>query len=126
MAKVRGIADGTLPPEYAARFCDHDSVDEHFLEFFNLKKDDFAAAVHRLGSDEAIALWFGACPGVNDVRIAGWNALAENLGRAGFPMEKRLRDVLPAMYAHLDPGSAHSIFDLLEVDEQPKGERPPQ
>lgn len=124
VAKIRGAAQGTLPAAYAVRFCDHDSVDEYFLRFFGLSKDEMMDAVHRGQSDEEIAQWFRARPGVDDRRIAEWNEFAEQLGRPGFPMAARLVEVLPVKYAQLDPGSIHSIFELLEADETAAGGRP--
>jgi hypothetical protein len=118
VAKIRGIAQGTLPTEYLARFCDRDSVDDHFLRFFEVTKDDLTAAVNRFESDDAIAHWFRARPDFEEGRVARWNELAENLGRPGFPMAARLLEVLPRMYAHLNPNGVHSIFELLEADER--------
>jgi hypothetical protein len=124
VAKVRGIARNTLPTEYVARLCDHDSVDEHFLRFFEISKDDLMAAVHRFESDDAIAHWFRALPAMDEARVARWNDFAENLGRPGFPMASRFAEVLPKMYRHLDPTSVHSIFDLLEADEKSAARQP--
>jgi hypothetical protein len=125
VAKIRCIAQRTLPIEYAARFCDRDSVDEHFLRFFELAKDDLIAAVNRFESDDAIARWFRALPDFAEERVARWNEFAENLGRPGFPMAARLLEVLPTMYAHLDPNSVHSIFELVEADERDSALRLP-
>ena len=54
---------------------------------------------------------------------AQWNELAENLGRLGFPMAQRFAVVRPTMYGHLDAeqGPLETVFDLLEVDERPRG-----
>src|SRR4029077_13875859 len=65
VAKIRGLAQGALPAEYVARFCDHDSVDEHFLRYFEISKDEMVNAVSRLGSEDAIAQWFRARPGLD-------------------------------------------------------------
>ena len=116
--KIRAMAAGELPPEYAARFCDRDSIDEHFLNFFAMEKAELMAAVERTGNDDAaLKGWFVTRPGVDAQRISDWNEFAETLGRPGHPMAQRFIDVLPRMYAHLDPTSVHSIFDLLEADE---------
>jgi hypothetical protein len=124
-AKIRGIARGALPAEYVARFCDRDSVDEHFLRFFGISKEEMIDAVNRLDSDDGIARWFRARPGMDGARIAQWNEFAEDLGKPGFPMATRFLEVRPTTYAHLDPASVHSIFDLLEADEKNAAIRPP-
>lgn len=117
-AKARGFHDGVLGAEYAARFCDCDSVDDHFLRHFKITQADFVAAAARLRDDAAFEAWFRAWPAVDNYRIGSWNALAENLGRPGFPMESRLKEALPTIYRHLDPAGIHSILDLLEADER--------
>ncbi len=118
VAKIRGLAQGTLPAEYAARFCDRDSVDEHFLQFFRIDREEMMEAASRLETADAISQWFYARPGVDEMRVAAWNEFAENLGRPGFPMAARLVEVLPKTYALLDPAGVHSIFELLEADER--------
>jgi hypothetical protein len=118
LAKARQLHDGELGSEYAARFCDRDSVDEHFLRFFGLPQDEMIAAAVRLRADKAFAAWFRSRPGIDAARIAQWNAAAENLGRPGFPMAERLAAVLPTTYRQLDPARVRCIFDLLEADEQ--------
>ena len=118
LAKIRGLAQGTLPAEYAARFCDRDSVDEHFLQFFRIDREEMMEAASHLGTVDTISQWFFARPGVDEMRVAAWNEFAENLGRPGFPMAARLAEVLPKTYAHLDPAGVHSIFELLEADER--------
>lgn len=118
IAKIRAIVSGELPPEYVARFCDRDSVDEHFLSFFGLAKEEMITAVqHSRNDDGAVAAWFCARPGIDAARIAAWNEFAEKLGRPGFPMERRYHDILPRAYSFLDPAKVHCIFDLIESDE---------
>lgn len=121
VAKARQWRDGELSAEYAARFCDHDSVDDHFLRFFELPKTELVDAAMRLHVDADLAAWFCARPGIDAARIARWNELAVNLGRPGFPMAARLVEVLPRAYPHLDPAQVETIFALLEADEKPAG-----
>lgn len=121
VAKARQWQDGKLSAEYAARFCDHDSVDDHFLRFFEWSGAGLVDAAIRLRVDAELAAWFCAQPGIDAARIAAWNELAENLGRPGFPMAARLAEVLPGAYRHLDPAGVDSIFALLEADERPAG-----
>lgn len=118
LAKAQRQHDGELGSEYAPRFCDRDSVDEHFLRFFGIPQDELVAAAIRLRADEDLAAWFCARPGIDAGRIARWNDLAVNLGRPGFPMAARLAVVLPTAYRHLDPSRVRTIFDLLESDEK--------
>lgn len=118
LAKARRLHDGELGSEYTARFCDRDSVDAHFLQFFGLPKDELVEAAIRLRADADFAAWFLASPGIDAGRIAGWNDFAGNLGRPGFPMAARLGAVLPTAYRHLDPSRVRTIFDLLEADEK--------
>ncbi len=117
MAKVDQIRRGELPAEYAARFCDRDSVDSWFLDFFGMAQDDLVAAAARFPAESDRAVWFLAQPGIHAERIAEWNRFAANLGRPGFPMADRLQAVLPTTYRHVDARQVHSIFELLEADE---------
>ena len=123
LAKARQLQTGQLSADYAARFCAPDSVDDHFLSHFALTKQAALDAA-RLHPDEAgFGAWFLTQPTVDATRIAQWNALAENLGRLGFPMAERCAAVRPTMYGHLDAeqGRLETIFDLLEADERPVG-----
>ena len=109
-----------LPPEYVARFCSPDSVDDHFLRHFALTKDELLDAVKDHPGEADFGKWFLDRPTVNASQIAQWNELAENLGRPGFPMAARFAEVRPTMYRHLDPEQGQrleTIFDLLEADE---------
>lgn len=121
IAKARQLESGELPAEYAARFCDRDSVDAHFLETLGLRREDLLQAVRQHPDEAGMEAWFRAQPGIDAERIARWNTLAENLGRPGFPMAERFADVLPTMYRHLDPAKVQTIFDLLEADETGSG-----
>ena len=122
LAKARQVQADQLPPEYAARFCAPDSVDDHFLTHFALAKGDALDALRRHPEDADFSAWFLRLPTVNAERIAQWNELAENLGRPGYPMAARFKQVRPTMYAHLDASQRlESIFDLLAADERPGG-----
>lgn len=115
IAKGRMLRAGTLPPEYAARFGVPDGVDGVFLPFWGVTKDDVIAA--SAGSDEQVAAWFLALPGVSPARIAEWNHLAENLGRPGFPLEARMPVGLATKYRHVAPRKPTCVFEMLEMDE---------
>ena len=97
LAKARQVQAGQLPPDYAARFCAPDSVDDHFLTHFSLTQADALDAVKSHPDDDAFGAWFLAQPGVSAERIARWNEFAENLGRPGYPMAERFAQVRPTM-----------------------------
>ena len=50
LAKARQLKDGSLPPDYAARFCHPTGVDAQFLAFFQLTPEAVQAAAARLES----------------------------------------------------------------------------
>lgn len=114
LQKGRQICDASLPPEYAERFCHPTGVDNQFLTFFSLTKDDILDAA-KLSHGEA-SQWFARQ--ASPVKIAEWNRLAENLGRPGFPMAERLPVALSTTYRHLDASKITSVFDALEADDK--------
>ena len=118
VAKARCLQAGELPADYAERFCNPVAVDGHFLQFFGMTKEELLEATNRFQSDEVIATWFCARPGIDSKRIDEWNYLAENLGKAGFPMAERFTAALATIYSHFDPATVRSIFDLIETDEK--------
>lgn len=116
LAKARRLEKGSLPPEYAARFCGANGVDEQFLHFFSLTREDILSAVAL--NDSAVVEWFLALPSAGPDRVAEWNHLAVNLGRPGFPMAERLPVALSTTYRHLDASGLSSVFEALEEDEK--------
>lgn len=114
LQKGRLLNAGTLPPEYAERFCSATGVDNQFLGFFGLSKGDMLKAA-RL-DDEGAAEWFRSH--ATPERIAEWNHVAVNLGRPGFPMAERLPVALSTTYRHLDASAITSVFEALEADEK--------
>ena len=114
LQKGRLILEGTLPAEYAERFCHATGVDSQFLDFFGLTKGDILDAAKL--SDDGVAKWFVRL--ATPVKIAEWNHVAENLGRPGFPMAERLPVALSTTYRHLDASSITSVFEALEADEK--------
>src|SRR5688572_9967737 len=88
IAKARAIQTGTLSEEYAIRFGAPDGVDGVFLRFFDLTKEQIAAAANQ--PDVAVARWFENLPTVSAKRIEEWNHISMNLGRPGFPLADRL------------------------------------
>jgi len=118
IAKARLLAAGTLPEEYAQRFCHPSGVDAQFLAFFNLTRDDVLSASGH--SDAEVAAWFLSNPD-RSARVAEWNHLAVNLGRPGFPMAERLPMALATSYKHLAGRGLATVFEVLEADETSQG-----
>lgn len=125
VAKARALQAGELPADYAARFANPVAVDGHFLYFFGLTKEELLAAVARCSTDPELAAWFCARPGTDAARIEEWNRFAENLGQPGHPMADRFAASLKTIYSHFDPKTVHSIFDLIETDENPGDSKGP-
>jgi hypothetical protein len=114
LAKARGLQNGQLPAAYAARFCHPTGVDNQFLQFFSLNREDILSAA--TWPDERVAEWFIARTG--PARIEQWNELAVNLGREGYPMTDRLQIGLSSTYQHLAGRGFQTIFEVLEADDQ--------
>ena len=116
IAKARHLRAGTLPAEYALRFCHPTGVDAQFLAFFQIKPELIMAAAAR--SEQDVAAWFTWLSTVNPVRIAAWNELAVNLGRPGFPLADRLPVAKLTTYQHIDSTGLDTVFELIEADER--------
>ncbi|HEV2694333.1 MAG TPA: DUF5069 domain-containing protein [Verrucomicrobiae bacterium] len=114
LAKARGIEAGTLPPDYAARFCHPGGVDGAFLNHFNFRREDIVTAAAL--PDWQIEAWLLAR--TTPARIAEWNHVAVNLGRSGFPLADRLPIALATSYKHIDPQGKTTVFEVLEADEK--------
>jgi uncharacterized protein DUF5069 len=115
VAKARAIQAGTLSEEYAIRFGAPDGVDGVFLRFFELTKEQIAAAAHH--PDVAVERWFVNLPTVSAKRIEEWNHVGMNLGRPGFPLADRLPIGPTSKYAHLAERGIQTIFEMLRADE---------
>ena len=122
LAKARSLRAGTLPPEYLARFCAPNGVDEIFLAHFGLTKEEIIAASG--GTDAEVAGWFSIRPQATPERIREWNHIGLNLGRPGFPLEARFPVGLATTYAHLAHRKPDNIFAMLEMDEEPEWRLP--
>jgi hypothetical protein len=115
MAKARLLLAGQLPEEFAARFCAANGVDGQFLSYFRLTREAVLAAAAL--TDPEVVAWFLALPSAIPERIEEWNRIAENLGRAGFPMAERLPIAKTVVYPHLDTAGIETIFALIDLDE---------
>lgn len=116
LAKARRLKDGSLPPDYAARFCHPTGVDAQFLAFFQLTPEALQAAA--ACSDADAVAWFTWLPTVNPARIAEWNHIAVNLGRPGFPLAERFPIAKTTTYKHIDSAGMETVFELIEADER--------
>ncbi len=116
IAKARLLAANQLPAEYVPRFGHPGGTDGQFLSYFSLTREDIVRIAP--ASDEEVAAWFKSLPSTHGDRIAGWNHLAVNLGRPGFPMAERLPVALTTTYQHLAHLNPSTIFALLEADER--------
>ena len=114
LAKARGLQTGTLPPDYAARFCHTGGVDGAFLAHFGFTREDILEAAAL--PDVEIGAWLLAHTSAQ--RVAEWNHVAVNLGRPGFPLAGRLPVALATTYKHIDPQGKTTIFEVLEADEK--------
>ncbi len=117
LAKARLLLADRLPPDYVERFGHPEGVDGHFFRFFAVGHEQMMDVIRREPSNEAVARWFLALPGIDAARIAAWNAFAERLGQPGHSMAERLQEVLPSMAGRVDTTKIHSIFDLITADE---------
>jgi hypothetical protein len=92
-------------------------MDGYFLRHFQLSRKRFLAGVRRSATDEELARWFLALPGVNSQQIDEWNRIAPNLGARGHPgyyMRHLVKWVLyPKSVRHPVP----SLFEAIEQDE---------
>jgi len=114
LKKARLLKIGSLPPDYAARFCHPTGVDGHFLSHFGLTREA-VLDLAELPDSEAAACFLSRS---TSERIEQWNRIAVNLGRPGFPMADRLPAALATSYQHLDPRRITTVFEALEADEQ--------
>lgn len=114
LAKARLLATGGLPAEYEARFGHPTGVDGQFMGWFGLTREEIVAAAS--DPDEAAAGWFTGR--FTAEQINGWNHIARNLGRPGFPMEERLPIAKATSYVHLDTTGIDNVFDVLVLDEK--------
>ncbi len=118
LAKARLLLVDQLPPDYVERFGAPEGVDGNFFRFFSVGHEQLMDVIRREPSDEAVARWFLALPGIDADRVVAWNAFAERLGQPGHSMADRLNAVLPTMASRLDLTKIHSIFDLITADER--------
>ena len=117
LAKARLLLADQLPPDYVERFGHPDGVDGHFFRFFGVTHEQMMDALRRCPGEAQFAAWFLALPGIDQARVAAWNAFAETLGQPGRPMAERLQETLPKLAGRFDTSDVHSIFDLITADE---------
>jgi len=115
IAKARLLQADMLPDDYMLRFCAPTGVDGHFLNFFDLTREDILNIAPHTNSN--VLAWFKGLPTAKPSRIRKWNTLAENLGRPGQPMADRLEYAKTHVIPHLDTSNVETIFQVIELDE---------
>jgi hypothetical protein len=115
LTKGHLVLAGSLPPEYAARFCHPTGVDTQFLAHFALTREDILRLA-ALPESEAMAAFLSQ---TSPERIQQWNHIAVNLGRPGFPLAERFPVAMATAYKHVGAPEMTTIFELLEADEKP-------
>ncbi len=86
--KCRLHLAGTLPADYQIAFCSLHGIDGIFLDHFGIAPTDAQSVIHATRTDEDVARWFCAQPGVTPEKIERWNELAPNIGKLGHPGER--------------------------------------
>ena len=114
LAKARRLQAGTLPPDYANRFCHPGGVDGQFLSYFGLTREEIVKPA--VLTDVEVAAWF--LSRYRPEFIQEWNRIAVNLGRPGFPLAERLPVALATSYQHVNPEGVTTIFEVLAADEK--------
>ena len=115
--KARAYLNGQLPFLYRVAFGSPIGADGYFLRHFELSAAQFLVGVRRAQTDDYLARWFIAQPGVNQQRIAEWNALAPNLGASGHPGYVIRHLVKWVLYPKSVRQPVRSLFEAIEQDE---------
>ena len=116
--KARQILDGTLPKEYAERFCDRRGMDGAFLRRFGITKEGLMHAVRdSKNDDELVAKWFLAQPGVTAQKIQEWNRDAPLFGKPGHPGHEVFQWAMKHVYADAPYTGVESVFEVIDADE---------
>jgi hypothetical protein len=116
--KTRWRARGDLPTDYEIAFCSPHGVDGVFLQHFFLDKDELLAVIARHSSDDrAIGAWFVNRAESAPERIAAWNRLAPEIGKANQPGQRGLRFMLRRLYPNGHDARIVSAFTAIAFDE---------
>jgi mannose-6-phosphate isomerase-like protein (cupin superfamily) len=115
--KCRLHFTGALPPDYEVAFCSPHGVDGVFLAHFGLTAEAVQSAIRAASTDEEVARWFGAQPGINAEKIRCWNELAPNIGKPGYPGERGFGLARRRFFAACTDPRVVSAFTAIAWDE---------
>lgn len=115
--KARLYLGGQLPLLYRVALGSPIGMDGYFLSHFKLSMRQFLSGVRRAQTDDELARWFVAQPGVSSQRIAEWNSVAPNLGTAGHPGFVTRHLVKWVLYPKSVRQPVRSLFEAIEQDE---------
>ena len=115
--KARQHLADTLPSDFRRAFGHALATDGAFLAHFKLTLADALAAIAEHLSDEAVAQWFLAQPGVSPASIADWNARAPRFGEPGQPGERAVRCAMKTIYGGCIDPRVNSAFTAIAWDE---------
>lgn len=117
--KTRHFLAGTLEPEFVMPYCHPLATDGAFLTHFGIRKDEIIEAIRfSAGNDALVEQWFQARPHCTAEVIQGWNTLAPNLGKAGFPVHRGFLFMLKIYYGGVPPHpKVDSAFTAIAFDE---------
>ncbi len=125
--KTRHHLAGTLAPDFTLPYCHPLATDGVFLAHFQLAKDEIIQAVREsTGVDPDVERWFLSRPQITSNVVAGWNLLAPNIGKDGFPMRRGFLWQMRRLYGGTPPDPrVVSVFTAIAFDEGYLDDMPP-
>lgn len=117
--KTRHHLAGTLDPAFVMPYCHRLATDGVFLAHFAIAPETIITVIRdSAGADDFVAAWFLALPSATTERIDAWNALAPNLGKPGFPVQRGFQFILKTLYGGVPPDPrVDSAFTAIAFDE---------
>lgn len=126
--KARHHLAGSLAHDFVRPFCHPLATDGVFLDHFGIKKIEFLGVVaDSNGSDEFVAEWFRRRAQLTPEKVDGWNEMAPNIGKEGFPVRRGFLWVLKEYYGggapdpRVDSAFTAIAYDEGFIDEMPHG-----
>ena len=115
--KVRAAEGPGFPFLYRLSLGSPIGIDGFFLRHFNLSFRAFRKAILESRTDENLATWFLAQPGITPQRIAAWNGYGPKLGTPGYPGSVFKHLAKWVVYRKLLNHPVDSFFEMIEQDE---------
>ncbi len=115
--KARQHLAGTLPPDFQRAFGHALATDGAFLAHFQLVFADTLTVIKQAASDDKVARWFLAQPGVNPATITDWNTRAPRFGEPGQPGERAFRFAMKTLYRGCPDPRVTTAFTAIAWDE---------